>query len=229
MTGWSGAVGLDDGAACAADAAGAAGHLRQELEGPLGGAEVAMGEAEIGVDDADQGELREIVALGDELRADDDVGFARGDRGELAPEALHAAEHVAGKDRHPRVREALGDLLGEALDARPAGNEAVLVAAARAGRRPRFGIAAMMADELAAKAVLDQPGGAVRALEAVAAGAAEGERCVAAPVEEEERLLLRREGFGDRRDQRRRRASARAPAVRSRRSTAVISGSVAPA
>ncbi len=34
----------------------------------------------------------------------------------------------------------------------------------------------MMADERGAEAVLDQPGGAIRAFEAVAAGAAEGER-----------------------------------------------------
>ena len=47
----------------------------------------------------------------------------------------------------------------------------------------------MVADEGAAEAVLHEPGGAVRAFVAVGAGAAEGERRVAPPVEEEERLL----------------------------------------
>src|SRR5258705_400661 len=47
----------------------------------------------------------------------------------------------------------------------------------------------MVADELPAKAVIDQPGVAVRAGEAEAAGAAERERRVAAAVEEKQRLL----------------------------------------
>ena len=48
----------------------------QQLEGALGGARVAVAEAEIGVDNADQIELGKMVALGDELRADDDVEAA---------------------------------------------------------------------------------------------------------------------------------------------------------
>src|SRR6478752_1678327 len=47
----------------------------------------------------------------------------------------------------------------------------------------------MVADELPAEAVIDQPGVAVRAGEAEAAGAAERERRIAAAVEEEQRLL----------------------------------------
>ena len=47
----------------------------------------------------------------------------------------------------------------------------------------------MMADELALEAVIDQPGVAVRAVEAEAAGAAERERRVAAAIEEQQRLL----------------------------------------
>src|SRR3712207_7473302 len=41
-----------------------AGHLRQELEGALGGAGIAMRKPEIGVDHADQREAGEIVAFG---------------------------------------------------------------------------------------------------------------------------------------------------------------------
>ena len=55
--------------------------------------------------------------------------------------------------------------------------------------RPPLLVAAMVADEDAAEAMLDQPGRAVRAGHAVAAGAAERQRRVAAAVEEEQRLL----------------------------------------
>ena len=59
-------------------AAGAARHLMQQLERALAGARVgALAEPEIAIDDADGGELREVVALGHHLRADDDVGLAR--------------------------------------------------------------------------------------------------------------------------------------------------------
>src|SRR4029077_20799001 len=56
----------------------------------------------------------------------------------------------------------------------------------------------MVADELPAKAVIDQPGVAVRAGEAEAAGAAERERRVAAAVEEKQRLLAALERAPDR-------------------------------
>ncbi len=47
----------------------------------------------------------------------------------------------------------------------------------------------MMANERGAKSVLDQPGGAIGAFEAMAARSAERQRRVAAPVEEQHRLL----------------------------------------
>ena len=66
----------------------------------------------------------------------------------------------------------------------------------------------MMAEEDAAETMLDQPGRAVRALETMAAGPAEGERRVAAPVEEEKRLLLLLDRLCDRGEERRRQESA---------------------
>ena len=62
-------------------------------------------------------------------------------------------------------------------------------AAFRAGVRPPLGMAAMMADELPAETVLDQPGRAGGALEPVPARPAQRQRRIAAPVEEEQRLL----------------------------------------
>ena len=62
-------------------AAGAARDLVQELEGALARARVgAVREAQVAVDDADSGEQREMVPLGDDLRADDDVDLAGLDR-----------------------------------------------------------------------------------------------------------------------------------------------------
>ena len=72
-----GLVGLDQDAARLVAAAGAAGDLRDLLEAALGGAQVAAGKAEVGIDHADQGEVGEMIALGDELGADDDVDLAR--------------------------------------------------------------------------------------------------------------------------------------------------------
>src|SRR5215470_20329008 len=53
----------------------------------------------------------------------------------------------------------------------------------------RHGEAAMVADKLAAETVIDQPGVAIRTGEAEAAGAAQGQRRIAAAVEEQQRLL----------------------------------------
>ena len=80
-------------------AAGAADHLMQQLERALGRARIAVGEAEIGVDDADQVELGEMVALGDELRADDDVEAALRDVVELLAQPLDRCRR--GRSRAP--------------------------------------------------------------------------------------------------------------------------------
>ena len=62
----------------------------------------------------------------------------------------------------------------------------------------------MMAQEASGKAVLDQPGGAARALEAMAAGAAQSQGRVTAAIEEQKRLLAGLEGRGELAHQRRR-------------------------
>src|SRR3546814_4319956 len=64
-------------------------------------------------------------------------------------------------------------------------------------------MAAMMAGEAVDEAVLDQPCGAVRALDAVAAGAAELQRREAAAIEEEKALLALFGPVGERSDERR--------------------------
>ena len=59
----------------------------------------------------------------------------------------------------------------------------------RAALRATLLMAAMVAHQSVAEAVLDQPGRAIRALETMAAGPAQGKRRVAAAIEEEQRLL----------------------------------------
>ena len=124
--------GLDQCPARAAGASRASGHLRQELERPLRRAHVAEGEAEVAVDDADQRQERKIVALGDELGADDDVDLAFLDRRQFLAQTLHPADDVARHQDRARVREARGHLLAEPLDAWPDRDQALRVAAVRA-------------------------------------------------------------------------------------------------
>ena len=200
-----GLVGLQVAVAGAGVAAGAADHLMQKLERALGGARIAIAQAEIGIDHADQIEHREVMALGDQLGADDDVELAGGDIGEFLAHALDRGDQIARQHQHARVGKQRAHLLFEALDARPDGDEGILRLAVRAGWRMRHGEAAMMADQLLAEAVIDQPGVAVRAGEAKAAGAAQRQRRIAAAIEKQQRLLARAPA----RSSSRRRASAR--------------------
>ena len=170
-------------------AAGAARHLVQKLEGALDRARVAIGEAEIGVDDADQIELGEMVSLGDELRADHDVDAPLLDVAQLVAQPVDRGDEIARHHQQARVGEQRRNLFREPLHAGAAGGEAVDRLAVRARRRVRHSEAAMVAHEPPPEAVIDQPGIAVRTGEAVAAGAAERERRIAAPVEKEQRLL----------------------------------------
>ena len=62
----------------------------------------------------------------------------------------------------------------------------------------------MMAFEPPAKAMLDQPGGAIRAFEFETAASAHGDRRIAAAIEKQERLLATRQSLGDGLDQHRR-------------------------
>ena len=75
---------LHDGLARAVAAAGAARHLRQQLERALGGAEIRQPEPDVGRDHADQGDVREVVALRDHLRADEHVDLAPASRSRIS-------------------------------------------------------------------------------------------------------------------------------------------------
>ena len=144
-------------------APGAAGDLADQLEGLLGGAQVAALQPEVGVDDPDQRQQREVVPLRDELGADDEVGAAARRSPRCAPcSAPRAVGEVGGEDREPRLGPERGRLLGEPLDAGAERGHPALDLAGRAGGGDRLGRAALVADQPLAEAVLDHPRVAVR-------------------------------------------------------------------
>ena len=76
--------GLQQGMSQFVAAPGAPGRLTQKLKRALGRARVGVGEADVGVDDTDKSQKREVVPFGDQLRADDEVVGAARRRLELA-------------------------------------------------------------------------------------------------------------------------------------------------
>src|SRR6185295_12377440 len=115
-----------------------------------------------------------------------------------------ARGEIARQQHAARLGEERCHLLVDALDTWPARHERMLGAAIRADLGDRREGAAMVAFEPPAKAVLDQPGGAIRALEFEAAIPADGDWRIAAAIEKEERLLPARQSLGDGLDQNRR-------------------------
>ena len=131
---------------------------------------------------------------------------------ELSAQGLDPAGKVRRQGERADLREEMRRFFGESLDARPTSGQAVDFVACRADFWPQFDVAAMVADEGGAEAVLDQPRRAVGAFEPMPAGAAERERRIAAPVEEEQRLLAALARRLDPRDRLRRQpAPARRP------------------
>jgi len=97
---------LHQGAPGAPEASGTARNLLQYLERALGGARIAVRQPDVGIDYADQRQQREIMALGDKLRADDDVASAFGDGVELL--ALSDHDTVSGVSEAIAAGERLG-------------------------------------------------------------------------------------------------------------------------
>src|SRR2546423_856077 len=130
----------------------------QQLEGAFGGAWIARPSAQIRIDDPGKRQLRKMITLGDDLRADNDVDLARGE-GADSRLSLHRTEkRVAGGHRHARLGKGRAELFLHALNSRTASNEGILSAALRAAFRNRRFIGAMMADQPLAIAMLDHPG-----------------------------------------------------------------------
>jgi hypothetical protein len=201
-----GMVGLQQHVARPGRAAGAAGHLHHHLRQPLAGAEVHAEQAFVHAHDGDQGEMGQVVALGQHLRADQDRRF-----GVVAQavqqllEAVAAAGGLAVDAQHGHA--------GEVRDQgflQPFGALALWLqlgaAAGGAGGGHRGAVVAVVADQHAAAGVQGHRAFAARAVGVPAAGVAQQHRRVAAAVAEHQRLLAARHGVGHRRQQRGRQA-----------------------
>src|SRR5215213_2558162 len=151
---------------------GTADHLVEQLERPLGGARIAIAEAQIRIDHADQIEPRKIMPLRHQLRADDDIDAAFRDFVQLAAHGLDRGDEVTRQHHGPRIRKQRGRLFLQALDAGADGDQGFLGLAMRADVRARHREAAMVTDQTLTKPVIHQPGVADGAGKAVTAGAA---------------------------------------------------------
>jgi hypothetical protein len=139
----------------------------------------------------------EVVALGQHLRADQDVGLAPW-MGRAAPASADACARLSRSTRSTRAcGKQLGQRFLQPLRAAAEGLD-VLVAAARAGTRHRLLRAAVVAAQAAVHQVHHQVGRAAGAAADPAAGRAGQHRRVAAAVEEHQALLAALERSRDR-------------------------------
>src|SRR5262249_29662990 len=145
--------------------AGAPHDLMEKLEGAFGRARIAVAEAEVRIDDADEVELGEVMTLGDELRADDDVDLAGFDVRQLLAQALDRSDEIAGEHQDAALGKKRGDFLIQPFDPRATGDEGFGRLALGAGDRRRCFEAALVAHEAPLEAMLDQPAIAGRALQ----------------------------------------------------------------
>jgi hypothetical protein len=146
----------------------------------------------VGADHADEGQAREVVALREHLRADEDVDAFGRDLLAHRLERAANARRVAVDAGDAGVRKRLGERRLDPLRAETARVQ-VDVAARRARARDALGVAAVVAAQARRLAVHDQPRAAARAPGLPGAGRALERGRVAAPVDEHERLLAARE------------------------------------
>ena len=96
-------VGLHQDVAGQLAASGASGDLGEQLEDALGGAEVRQAESIVRADDPDKRDAVDVVALGDHLRADEQVDLAAVQAHEQALHVEAAADGVAVHAADARV------------------------------------------------------------------------------------------------------------------------------
>lgn len=89
-----GGGGLDDDFSGHRSATGAAGDLGEELESTFAGAEVGGVEREVGVEDADEGDVGEVESFGDHLSAEEDVDFFGAEVAEGVAEGVFSSSGV---------------------------------------------------------------------------------------------------------------------------------------
>ncbi len=113
-----------------------------------------------------------MMALGDELGADDDVDTAFRNLRQLGAHGLDRGDEIARQHHAARFRKQRGRLLLQPFDAGANRDQGFLRRAMRTRLRPVHREAAVMAYQPLAKAMIDQPSVADGAGEAMAAGTA---------------------------------------------------------
>src|ERR1700733_6815803 len=188
-------------------APGATGDLGEELEGAFGGAKIGAAEGEIGSYDSDERDALEIVALGDHLRADEDIDLTFRECAEHLLEFALGAEGVAVEAADAGGWELLAEVFVDALGA--VADEVHVPGLAfptLLGRADR--IAAIVAFKALAAFVVGEGGVAILALNHRAAAAAEHRPGIAAAIDEDHCLCFfleaqrdrNAQGLGNRRD-----------------------------
>ena len=112
-----GLVGLDDRGPPPLASPGPADRLGEQLVGPLRRALVGQVQGDVGRDDADERHVRDVEALRDEARPDEDVELARRERVEDPLRRAAPLDDVAIQAADPQPREALPDLVLDSLRA----------------------------------------------------------------------------------------------------------------
>src|SRR5690606_21446774 len=175
-------VGLDDDLAGALGAAGPARDLDDLLGQPLGGAEISAEQALVGVDDGYQRHVRQMVAFGQHLGADQNPALAAVRTGQQSLHGALAAGGIAVDADQPMVGKARLQFLLQAFGAL-AERAQLAAAAARAGRWQWPLVAAMVAAQAPLTLVQGEPGVAAGAGTDPGAGMAEQRRREAAAIE----------------------------------------------
>ena len=141
----------------------------QQLHRSLRRAQVATGQAQIGIHDPHQGQMREMPALCHDLRADNQVHLPSLDPVRGVGGGVGAGQRIAGHHQAACLGKQGGGFFRDALYARADRRQAVRCVAGRAVVRNILGMRAMVAGQDVTGPVFHQPRRAVWALHAVSA------------------------------------------------------------
>ena len=183
-----GVVGLEHHPPGALRPPGAPGHLDDELGHALGGAEVGAIEAIVGIQDADQGDAGEVMALGQHLGAHQQRVFPRPGRRQQPVQFPLAAGAVPVHPGDADVGEQGLEFPLQALRPLPQGAD-IQPPALGAGRGQGLDQAAVMAPEAMVRQVQGEAGVTVGTAAHPAAVVAGQDRGEATAVEEEQHLI----------------------------------------
>src|SRR5271154_5982427 len=162
----------------------ATGDLREQLEGAFARAKIRLMQREVGVDDADERDVRKMQSLRDHLRADKDVNFARAKIAEDFPVIVLALHRVGVHALDARLGKKFGERFFDALRARAGKtNRGIFAFFIWTNQRNFFNVAADVAGEFLFLPVKSERKAAIRAIANVTALRTLQRSRVTAPVQ----------------------------------------------